>query len=412
MKNKEKDWFDELFSEFFHFLFQIASILLIPALIILNWNSISSIRTSAALNNENYNESVSSKTMAYLCAEASYDYVGWFYKQFMPVRNNQVSGWTHVTEGRDGWYSNVVWSGLEWALWVNDFNKNTYCLVYAGTDEIPDMLNYIDMELAENYCPQMIGAVGAAKSIKSHVQDLVNSKPNTYGTMTKLYITGHSLGGYLASYITSEMIDYYYGGSESNSNIRLSDVSNNLDIEDLHCVTFGAPGMYHTDDFSITYGQLRNSSAVRKFGSTVADLIERLNTHKYNAIETEIGWDIHLTSWEVEKNRNNLQNLYYDHIINYVNNRDFVGNLVQQKMGHLGRVIYNDVNRYDSSSGLQFILKKAMQAVTGLVNTVVNSLELLGFVNLGGSATTGDIYYHMIWIYASISPSVNNYDIT
>ena len=48
----------------------------------------------------------------------------------------------------------------------------------------------------------------------------------------KLFIVGHSLGGYLASYLTSDLVDYSYN-PKGKSRIKVSDIHGELTLDNI-----------------------------------------------------------------------------------------------------------------------------------------------------------------------------------
>ena len=364
MAKKKKSFFSELLDG----LFPILLALLIPVLILVNYpailgieldptkNAVAAGTSAALLKNKNYRQSISAKTMSYLCAEASYDQLGLLYRAYIPVSNNSVSGWVHVKEGNTK-------KGLEWALWVNKYDKNTYVMVYAGTDQIKDVLQYIAMETSESYSEQMIEARNAIKRIPSIVDPLKQSNPKVYGDVERLYITGHSLGGYLAMFVASDIVDSEHGGTYSN--VRLSEISASLELENMQCITFGAPGMYYVEGFKVA------------------------------------GKELPITRWQKEKIANNEAGLYKDNIVQYVNDKDIVANLLSSHLKHIGEKIKFYVKPLDPSISLRFIMQNGMGIITAMFGTVTEAAGLFGIASTK-NAIAGNLYYHMIWVYADL----------
>lgn len=293
----------------------------------LNEPASSTISSSVA---KNYVDSISNESMCNLSAEASTGVLKELYSFFMPLDNNSVSGWIHV-------YENSLPDGFTYDLWVNKYDPMTYTLVYAGTDQFIDTEQYISMEVDENFSSQMSEAIKAAKNITAMIEHKKEraKNPDAFGTVNNLFITGHSLGGYLASFVASELVDSSLG---QTSRISTSDIGPNLTISNLKCITFGAPGMYYTGTFPA----------------------------------------VHLTSWQERKVANDKQGKYDQYIVQYVNSLDPVGNLFPKLLQHIGVRVYLEVKKTAASTTMVFFMK----------------LPPTYFVGFGAS-----IYYHMPWVY-------------
>ena len=197
--------------------------------------------TSNPTNSTAYEQSVSALTMCDLASEA---YTGALFNlmsKYMKIKNNSVAGWLHIKE-------ETFSDGLTYALWVNSFDPTTYVLVYTGTDQIKDMLDYIPMEVSKNRSSQMKNAATVLKGIDETIANLHSQNASVFGELEKLYITGHSLGGYLAMYIASDLVDSVLTNN-ANVLVGVNDIGwGNVDTKEeiqskLQCVTIGAPGM-------------------------------------------------------------------------------------------------------------------------------------------------------------------------
>ena len=297
--------------------------------------------TSGSYDYKKYEQSISATAMMHLAAEASQGPLLEMYEKKMELKNNDIEGWKHIEEKT---YEN----NMSYALWVNKYDKTTYVLVYAGTDHIQDTLDYVPMETSENRSKQMNKAVEVAKSIKGTIAQKHAEDAETYGELEKLYICGHSLGGYLSMYIASDLIDSFLGYENTLitiDDIGFEDCSNLRNLKDrLQCVTFGAPGMY------------------------------------YEALKL-----IPTTHWQKQKIEVNEQHLYDDFITQHVNSRDPVGNLFQydklDKFEHLGRMIYYEVDKVSIMTLTDFFMKHKNWLGAGVAYT--------------------PIYYHMPWVYVN-----------
>jgi len=182
----------------------------------------------AQIDVEKYEEIIELDRLCYLTAEASQKgFIKNVLADYLEIKNNTAEGWKHLKE-------DTYDSGLSWALWQNVYDKNTYCLVYAGTDQILDTLSYIPMMTNEKYCTQMNEAIVVANTIDKYINTDIN----------KLYIIGHSLGGYLASYVMSDLVDSSLS-SDTHSRSKVSDINADLKLDKVECITFGAPGFYY-----------------------------------------------------------------------------------------------------------------------------------------------------------------------
>ena len=449
--NQGKSFMGELFTELFEMLTRMFSVLLVPVMLVAGYFGIKIIRgeaddvryvnsSSSSLNNRVYADSISPKTMAYLSAEASWKNIGWFYKNFMPVKNDTVSGWLHIYEERTS-------LGFEWSFWVNKYDPSTYALVYAGTDELKDMLQYLSMELSQKYCQFMLDARAAAKKVKSIVSNAISQKPSDCDELETLYITGHSLGGYLASFIASELVDSYYAGNSSNTNtntgtdtppyhetddhsvtrttrgpdmndptggngsgsgstysdLKLSDISSSLSINKVHCMTFGAPGMF----VKVRYAPfVVTALLLNKLSGNILSSGDFNNFNKqYDG--DNLSYRLYTTNWEDEKISNQSKGRYDSVITQYVNSKDPVGNLLSKYLGQLGTLKKLNIGKCTPQVLSNFLLHGAANALS-LHVTVLTGVSILinGIASItavaGGISLIGALYYHMIWLYANL----------
>jgi len=262
----------------------VASIVIIPTIatmVDVSNKDISKFVTYAEIEEDvvDFKSSVSLDNLCYLATEVSRE--GLLYDAittYMEVRNNSAPGWTLVKD------QFIISSGLAWSLWQNNYNKQVYTLVYAGTDHIlQDFMDYKPMMMNEDYCDQIIDAIDVAKSI-----NILISESN--GDLDKLYIVGHSLGGYLSAFVMSEIIDSYVSPANTKSSLSIDQIKPGLSVDDVKCVTFAAPGFY---EGGLAYA----------------------------------GEEFSITSWGKEKQYNNQKGYYDDYIINYTNIYDPVGHL-------------------------------------------------------------------------------------
>jgi hypothetical protein len=182
---------------------------------------------------DDYEESISAESMLNLSVESFNGPWGDVLKMSMDIKDNQGYGWKYIagdTAGKEAY---------SWVLWQNAYKDTTYALSCAGTDSPFDIATFLPMMVDEDYSEQMNAAIESVKNIKNIIP---TSK------IEKLYITGHSLGGYLAMFLGTELV-------EASVNPALSDLPFSttfgekgigLTMDDISIVTFGAPGFYKT----------------------------------------------------------------------------------------------------------------------------------------------------------------------
>lgn len=290
-----------------------------------------------AIDYRKLSDSVSPKAMCTIAAEASIGAVKEIYKTFMAIKDDSVSGWRLLEK-------DTKRSGLTYKLWVNRYDKSVYTLALSGTDQIKDTSQYFPMMMDEEYPIQMKETLEVGKQIVSLVNKNVSKG---YGEkMTELYITGHSLGGYLSAFLASEIVDSY--NNENHQDIKYSDfVYLGFKLENIHCYTFGAPGFYN-----------------KPLGEGVLGIGIYAN-HP-------------IPNWGKKKKSNNSKGKYDSVITNYYNNLDLVGTLYVENdnLKHLGTTIVLWVNNANP------------------VNLYLFSVNFL--------QVPKKLYYHMPWVYINV----------
>jgi len=328
----------------FEFIVAIIAIFLFPSLYTgtstnnpqdvssgVSYQSISKSGNSGSNTSQKFKNSVTLDNLCYMTIEASdKGFIRDVITEYYELENNKAPGWKHLKEGHST-------SGYTWALWQSKYESGTYNLVFSGTDELWDVATYIPMMINEDYCTQMDEAINTAKKIKNYAPT----------NITKLYITGHSLGGYLAAYVTSDLVDSSLSSS-SKSRISVNDISNFLTLDNVKGVTFGAPGFY-----------------VGNMKWTVIKKVQQI------------------TTWGQEKKTNNQNKKYDNYIENYTNEYDPVGHLFvgAQYFKHLGKRKDYEVERINA----------------GFFAKAYSILSKFGELN-----KIADVYYHLPHVYDAL----------
>lgn len=289
------------------------------------------------LNYTKYNDSISPKAMCNIAAEVSVGLLKTIYSKFMPIKEDHISGWNLLEkENKD--------SGLSYKLWVNEYDKSVYTITLSGTDQIKDTTQYFPMMMDEEYPIQMKETLEVGKNIVPMIDN--NIKSGKGEKLSRLFITGHSLGGYLSAFLASEIVDSY--NNENHQNINYSDfLYSDFSIDNIHCYTFGAPGFYNKllDEGVLGTGYYANHP---------------------------------IPEWGQKKQSNNEQGKYNKYITNYYNNLDLVGTLYVENdnLKHLGKVIIIWINNASP------------------VNLYIFTLSF--------KEVTKKLYYHMPWVYINV----------
>ncbi len=295
-----------------------------------------------AFTAESYEESVSDETMLLLAVESFRGPWGDALEGFMDITDNKVEGWKQIAAESAGY------EYYSWTLWQNEYEKTTYALSCAGTDSPTDLQTFLPMMLSENYSKQMRDAMDSVRNIKNIVKTDIN----------ELYITGHSLGGYLAMFLGTELVDSNTTRTDvhTTTNLPISttfgEKGKNLTLDNIHAVTFGAPGFYKTKI---------------KFASDVAKIISKAGI----PITSQM---VEPPSWAVKKFSNDGAQLYHANVKNYKNDYDPVANLFVKPSAfiHVGNTLNINVKSTDPK---QALIEWALQ------------LPL------------ANVYYHGPWVY-------------
>ena len=290
-----------------------------------------------------YKKSVSDESMLYLSVESFQGPWGSALQGFMDITDNKVDGWKQIASDIKGDES------YSWTLWQNKYEKTTYALACAGTDSPSDLGTFLPMMLDENYSQQMRDAMDSVRNIKNIIKTDID----------ELYITGHSLGGFLAMFLGTEFVDSNTTRTDvyKTTNLPIAttfgEKGKNLTLDKIHAVTFGAPGFYKTE--------------IKFPGDVVDALVGKglsIVANQKKAVPT----------WSKNKFANDAKELYKDTVVNYKNSNDPVANLFVKPSAfiHVGDTRNIDIR---SSNPFQATLEWAMQ------------LPL------------ANVYYHAPWVY-------------
>lgn len=297
----------------------------------------------SAFTAEDYKESVSDETMLLLAVESFRGPWGDTLEGFMDITDGKVEGWKQIAA------ESVNYEYYSWTLWQNKYEETTYALACAGTDSPTDVVTFLPMMLSENYSKQMRDAMDSVRNIKNIIKTDIN----------ELYITGHSLGGYLAMFLGTEFVDSNMPEGKTGyttTNLPISttfgEKGKNLTLDKIHAVTFGSPGFYKTKI---------------KFASDVAKIINKAGIPISNQM-------VEPPEWAVKKFSNDANQLYNANVKNYKNSFDPVANLFVKPSAfiHVGNTLNINVKSTDPR---QALIEWALQ------------LPL------------ANVYYHGPWVY-------------
>ena len=293
-----------------------------------------------------YRDSVSERSMLLLATELYTGNIKEMTYNAMP--ENKTNNWTLVARypyDKTGQEQTEI--GTTAALWVNNIDKTVYTFSIAGTDEILDTIQYLPMELNRDKSAQqqevheMISGIG--EDIAKHKQTL------NLGDVKKLYITGHSLGGYLAMSLLTDLIDSSIAEQNNTKTYALtkvSDISSTLDINNVFAYTFAAPGLITsiTDEL---YDFLTKLFITIQIAVEIVDyqlLAQFIKPFTIASLEHLVDALINLDKdelidyfknvfvsdipdWSKEKIANNNLKAYDNNLFQYTNTRDVVPNL-------------------------------------------------------------------------------------
>lgn len=260
---------------------------------------------------QRYKDSVSARTMLLLATEVYTGSIQEIMFSSMPIKKGKVDGWTLVSRYPDNKMGNTL-AGTTAALWVNNLDKETYCLSIAGTDQLGDMLQYIPMETSATRAKQQIEVDEIASSMNKVIQN--NKSKMGLGDVKKLYLTGHSLGAFLAMSLGTDLIDSSIAaknGTKTNALTKVSDIGPSLKVNNVYTYTFAGPGL----------------------------MIE-IPKDMPNSIKTLLGVGNVIPDWSKEKIANNKDGAYNKNLIQYTNTRDVVPNLY--KLGNYAAALVLD----------------------------------------------------------------------
>lgn len=259
--------------------------------VVLTMSSLSGLQ-EVSMNISNANQSVAAesftpKTMYTLSVEAYQGAWGECLHYFCSIKDNDVPGWRYqktITGTED----------FSCTIWQNNYEDNTYAIVLSGTDNFifEDFKTYLPMMFDEKPCSQLEQTVKAAKDMKNLVKNDIK----------KLYISGYSLGGYLSNYLAMELVDNANG---FDSDIYVKDIGEELTIENVHCFSYAAPGIF--------------AKAIEKLSEFPASVQK-----KYPDLIKKM---MRIPDWVQGQLDRDASGLYDKTIKNYKNNKDLVANL-------------------------------------------------------------------------------------
>ena len=322
---------------------------------------------------QRYKDSVSARTMLLLATEVNTGNVGEIASYSVPVKKGNVDGWTLVARYPKN--ARATDEGTSAALWVNGLDKETYCLSIAGTDQWGDMLQYIPMETSASRAKQQKEVDEIASGLYKDVQK--NKTALGLGDIKKLYITGHSLGAFLAMSLGTDLIDASVAankGTTTYSLTKVSDICPTLKVNNVFTYTFAAPGLM----IKIPPKLPKAVKSLLKVGDVIPN-------------------------WSREKIANNKDGVYDKNLIQYTNSRDVVPNLhmwtgfVFSEWGvenpeelflHLGKEYETTSKKYTLADTYSFIRRYNIFEGDKLDTTVLNTAGgVLG------------LQYHLPYIY-------------
>ena len=325
-----------------------------------------------------YKESVSARTMLLLATEVYTGNIQEIMYYSMPVKKGKVDGWTLVSRYPDNKAGNTL-AGTTAALWVNNLDKETYCLSIAGTDQLGDMLQYIPMETSNTRAKQQKEVDEIASSMNKVVQS--NKSKMGLGEIKKLYLTGHSLGAFLAMSLGTDLIDYNIAtnkGVKSNALTKVSDIGPSLRVNNVYTYTFAGPG-----------------------------LMTEIPADMPSAVKSFLGVGNVIPEWSREKLANNKDGAYDKNLIQYTNTRDVVPNLY--KLGNYTAAVVldwwgtSDIKNLFVHLGKEYetTSKKYTLADTYAFIRRFNILDGDGIMTTGLNTAAGvlGLQYHLCFIY-------------
>ena len=321
-----------------------------------------------------YKESVSARTMLLLATEVYTGNIQEIMYYSMPVKKGKVDGWTLVSRYPNNQMGTTI-AGTTAALWVNNLDKETYCLSFAGTDQWRDMFQYIPMETSNTKAKQLQEADEIASSINKVVQS--NKSKMGLGEIKKLYLTGHSLGAFLAMCVGTDLIDYNIAlnkGKKSEALTKVSDIGPLLRLNNVFTYTFAGPGLM----VEIPPDLPKELKTLFKIGNVIPN-------------------------WAREKIANNKDGAYNKNLIQYTNTRDVVPNLHLWLGGFFENWGVDDPSKLFLHLGKEYetTSKKYTLADTNAFIRRFNILDGDGLATTGLNTVAGkiDLQYHLCFIY-------------
>jgi len=288
------------------------------------------------------------------------------------VTKNKVDGWTLVAKYPKD--KEATESGTTARLWVNNIDNETYCISIAGTDSFDEILfQYIPMETSPGYASQQRELADFVNNINDYMRG--SSAYSKCGKIKKLLVTGHSLGGFLAMTLGTDLYD-----STPNDNLTIAKrhlLSKDLKPQDIKTITFAAPG-----------------------------LLEAIPSDTPKGVKDALGVGDEIPEWSANKFKNNKNRKYDNMLVQYTNNNDLVSNL--QKITDLASYAKKIGINLDWIKKFNFVHLGMEYSFTSKQITLFNRIDILkqydlfkdkGAAVLGFGALLFDLEHHQPYQY-------------
>lgn len=277
----------------------------------------------------------------------------YYFLNYSDIEDVSSRGWniydySSIRDGDDN-PDNVQWNNFFDAITFRKGNSNNYVIAFRGTD-YPDILEWItDIGYAITG-GEHVQAKRAYEYAQKTYEKIVNDDPGA-----NIYITGHSLGGYLAQIAGAAIVDYDKGkNSYENSAFQ----SSNL------------------EDYTKTYGATSNLRLVAYFNGMGVSGVFANNNFTKNIDNALIYLATHKENGEPAKQGDICSTNNY---VNYSNNVCSSGRLVLYSMegDPVSDIGYHFGERYELEAGADALANHINQhdvfmndLLTGVVDTI------------------------------------------